>query len=105
MGPPALGLFYVVMSALEGSTIQHGFDRAKSLLVETIKVSVCFWTPAQAVTFSVIPMQYRVLWVSVLQVGWNAWLSSMNQRQKEKQMLEDDEAEQESCCGEQIARA
>jgi protein Mpv17 len=85
-GPPALGMFYVVMSCLEGNSPQHGYERAKALIVETIKMSVCFWTPMQLVTFSVVPMQYRVLWVSILQVGWNAWLSAMNQNEKVRQL-------------------
>ena len=38
-----------------------------------------FWGAVQLLTFSVVPQPWRVAWISVVHVFWNAFLSSMNQ--------------------------
>ena len=36
-------------------------------------------------TFTVVPVQYRVAWVSCMQVGWNAFVSGLNEGARTQQ--------------------
>lgn len=42
---------------------------------DTVQANWKLWIPAMAVTFSVIPFQYQVLWVNGVATGWNTYLS------------------------------
>lgn len=78
MAPPALFSFFTFMSLAEGNTIDASIARSKEILWPTVKVNWCFWFPVQAVTFGLVPKSMQVGFVSLVQVGWNAWLSGVN---------------------------
>ena len=79
-GPIAITQFYVCVTMLEGGTFQQGVDKLCRVGGETLRAGWLLWCPVQALTFGVIPPAFRLQFVSVLQVGWNAWLSSINNR-------------------------
>jgi hypothetical protein len=76
--PPVVCLFYFTMAVFEGRPFRDGVDRAIEMLVPTIKLNAPFWTTVHIVTFSVIPAQHRVLWVSLIQCGWTSVMSHLN---------------------------
>lgn len=77
--PPMLCTFYFSMAVLEGSGPSVGATRAAEMLVPTMKLNVPFWVSIHTVTFTAIPPQYRVAWISLIQIGWNAVMSHLNQ--------------------------
>jgi protein Mpv17 len=87
--PPALGIFYIWTSILEGKTLRDGFNRVNTTLWPTLLVNWPFWGVVQGVTFGFVPIQYRVAWVSFVQIFWSAYLSGMNEkaRNQEEQLL------------------
>ena len=84
--PPSILAFYTWMAFhLDGLPLQSGVDRAKNMLWPTLQVNWPFWGGVQALTFSVVPQPWRVAWISVVHVFWNAFLSSMNQSARASQ--------------------
>lgn len=73
------------MSLLEGRSLSQGLERVQQMLWPTLLVNWPFWGSVQCVTFTMIPLQYRVAWVSLFHVGWNAWLSGMNEQERQRQ--------------------
>ena len=88
--PPSMTGFYLWMGALElrGADwqlrLESGLSRASDLLWPTLQVNWPFWAVVQSVTFSVVPIQHRVIWVSAVQVVWNAYLSHLNEGARER---------------------
>jgi hypothetical protein len=77
--PPSLSSFYIFMAVFEGKSLRDGVDRARNLLWPTLQVNWPFWSVVQVFTFNCVPQQYRVAWVSLVQVGWNAFVSGLNE--------------------------
>jgi protein Mpv17 len=78
--PPILCVFYASLATLEGRSLSDAVDRAKTMLWPTLQLNVPFWTTVHCVTFSVIPVQHRVAWVSLIQCAWSAVMSGLNKR-------------------------
>ena len=78
MAPPALSSFFMFMSLAEGNNVEDSLTRTKETLWPTVQVNWCFWIPVQAITFGIVPKGLQVGFVSLVQVGWNAWLSGVN---------------------------
>ena len=82
--PPALSVFYVYMRLLEGGTLEEGVERARQMLWPTLLVNWPCWGCVNCVTFTLLPLHFRVAWVSLFHVGWNAWLSGMNEKERQR---------------------
>jgi len=67
--PPALGSFYVSMSLMEGNGMLAGLERCRTCLWKTLCYNWMLWIPMQCVTLSVVPITYRVAFVSVLMIN------------------------------------
>ena len=65
---------------MEGRPLRDGVRRAREMLWPTLQVNWPFWSMVQLLTFGVLPKPWRVAWISVVHVFWNAFLSSLNQR-------------------------
>ena len=77
--PPALGTFYVAMTLMEGKPLAAGLERCRTSLWHTLTINWVVWIPMQMITLGVVPVPYRVAFVSVLQCPWNALLSGWNE--------------------------
>mmetsp|Transcript_12299 Transcript_12299/g.21005 ORF Transcript_12299/g.21005 Transcript_12299/m.21005 type:complete len:193 (-) Transcript_12299:177-755(-) len=68
--------FFAIMKGLDGK-----FDEIKpeieTKLIPTLKVNYMTWIPAHIVNFALVPSSQRVLYINVIQVGYNAFLSTM----------------------------
>ncbi|KAL7270463.1 Protein required for ethanol metabolism [Rhizina undulata] len=75
--PINLTLFFSAMSLLEGGgpaeKLRGSFWTG---LVSNWKV----WPAVQLVNFRVVPLEYRLLVVNVVSLGWNSYLSYLNQQ-------------------------
>jgi protein Mpv17 len=60
-----------------------GWERARQCLWPTLQVNWPVWGVVGCITFGLVPVHLRVIWVSVVQVGWNAFLSGLNERTRQ----------------------
>lgn len=73
--PVAIGMFLSSMAVLEGGDVGEKLDKNyKSALTTNYMV----WPFVQAVNFKFVPLDHRVLFVNVISIGWNCYLSALN---------------------------
>jgi len=68
ISPPILAAFYVSMSLMEGR--EDLLAECKDKLVTTFQTSCCFWMPAQAINFTFVPQQFRVIYIATCSLLW-----------------------------------
>ena len=79
--PPALiTLFWLTQPVLEGKS----FDTALELMNENwlvmLKGNYVVWPAAPAINFTFVPPQFRVLFVNMVSLGWNSFVSWLSHR-------------------------
>eukprot|EP00754_Rhynchopus_humris_P004060 Rhum_TRINITY_DN1208_c0_g1::Rhum_TRINITY_DN1208_c0_g1_i1::g.3698::m.3698/K13348/MPV17; protein Mpv17 len=73
--------FFFLMGSLQGALagssnpVADGIAVVTDELVPTMLSNWCIWPLLNFVSFSYVPVQYRVLWTSFWGVFWNAYLS------------------------------
>ncbi|KAL1721323.1 hypothetical protein EV715DRAFT_249176 [Schizophyllum commune] len=77
----AITWFFGWMSALEGKP-SEATEKLKSAFVPTLLRNWAVFIPVQILNFSVVPPQGRFVFVSVVNLFWNTYLSAVNAKQK-----------------------
>lgn len=68
-------MFLSSMATLEGGSVSEKLDKNyKNALTTNYMV----WPFVQAVNFKMVPLEHRVLFVNVISIGWNCYLSYLN---------------------------
>lgn len=67
-----------VGSCFRGRVLE-GVKRAQLMLWPTLQINWPFWCTVHLATFTVVPLQHRLVFISTVQVAWNAFLSGMNE--------------------------
>jgi protein Mpv17 len=75
--PIHLAIFLSTMAYLGGASPRA---RLRSAYWEALKKNWLVWPAVQAANFSVVPLHHRVLVVNVASIGWNCYLSWINNR-------------------------
>ena len=75
--PPLNILFFTYSGVAEHGDFSKAIADAKAKLWPVLKVNWGVWFPVQALNFTVIPPQYRVLFVNAIALFWSAYLSTM----------------------------
>mmetsp|Transcript_128642 Transcript_128642/g.274527 ORF Transcript_128642/g.274527 Transcript_128642/m.274527 type:complete len:196 (-) Transcript_128642:236-823(-) len=84
--PPSCSLFYMAMSAMEGNALEVGWRRVvgenfwDGALWRTLRLNWPVWGAVHVVTFAIVPLQFRVAFVSMMSVFWSGVLSGINQQ-------------------------
>mmetsp|Transcript_60275 Transcript_60275/g.123831 ORF Transcript_60275/g.123831 Transcript_60275/m.123831 type:complete len:274 (+) Transcript_60275:81-902(+) len=73
--PINAGLFLGWTSYWENMSTQGIGAKLKKSLPVLLPMSALVWMPVNTITFSVIPDQWRVLWIGSVSILWNALLS------------------------------
>jgi len=76
-GPVTLGVFFTCISLLEGKTLHESVQKCKKEFWTTLIVDFILWPPAQFINFMFLPTHFRILYISTLNLFWNAFLSNM----------------------------
>ncbi|BCS17433.1 Mpv17/PMP22 family protein [Aspergillus puulaauensis] len=78
--PVATGVFLSSMALLEGADPRQKLDESYSTALGT---NYLVWPMAQFVNFKFVPVQHQLLFVNVVSLGWNCFLSCLNSGSKE----------------------
>ena len=62
---------------LETGDSAAGIQKIKDKLWPTLQVNWVVWPVLQGVNLSVVPLQYRILYINVCSLFWSAYLSKM----------------------------
>ncbi|OLN86773.1 Protein sym-1 [Colletotrichum chlorophyti] len=73
--PTFIGVFLSSMAVLEGSSVQEKLDKNYKTALTS---NYMLWPFVQAVNFKLVPLHHRVLFVNVISIGWNSYLSFLN---------------------------
>ncbi|EAW14998.1 Mpv17/PMP22 family protein [Aspergillus clavatus NRRL 1] len=73
--PTVIGVFLSSMSIMEGGSPQ---DKLQKAYWPALQANWTVWPVLQLMNFALVPLQYRVLTVNVLNIGWNCFLSLLN---------------------------
>ncbi|KAM7188736.1 Mpv17 / PMP22 family domain containing protein [Naviculisporaceae sp. PSN 640] len=73
--PTFIGIFLSSMAILEGGSPR---EKLQSSYKECLTTNYFIWPFVQMVNFKLIPLEHRVLFVNVISLGWNCYLSFLN---------------------------
>ncbi|KAJ5514984.1 Mpv17/PMP22 [Penicillium fimorum] len=72
--------FFSMHSLLAGATLDETYERVKKALPVSIQNSVKLWPAVTAFMFMYIPPQFRNIFSGSIAVGWQTYLSWLNQK-------------------------
>lgn len=78
--PVATGVFLSSMALLEGADPRQKLNER---YFTALRTNYLVWPMAQFVNFKFVPVQHQLLFVNVLNLGWNCFLSCLNSGSKE----------------------
>nr|CAB3263941.1 PXMP2/4 family protein 2-like [Phallusia mammillata] len=73
--PLILGGFSILHPLLSNQGITGAISTFKSSFFDILKANWVVWIPAQTINFSFVPFEYRMLFVQVVAIFWNMFLS------------------------------
>ncbi|ROT39924.1 hypothetical protein SODALDRAFT_332072 [Sodiomyces alkalinus F11] len=73
--PTFIGVFLSSMAVLEGTSPREKLDKSYA---SALKTNYFIWPAVQGINFTFVPLQHRVLFVNVISIGWNCYLSYLN---------------------------
>ncbi|XP_032999134.1 mpv17-like protein 2 [Lacerta agilis] len=78
---PFFGCWYfMTMGLLQGHTVAASWKEFKEKFTEYFIAELTVWPAAQMVNFLFLAPRYRVLFVNVVTLGWNVYLSYLKHR-------------------------
>ena len=78
--PPLHAGFFLSDAKLQGRSNSDALASVRENFWDAFLSGLAFWPLVQVVTYTKMPVRYRLLWVNVCQVGWSAWVSFLAAR-------------------------
>jgi len=80
MAPLVVGWFFASMSLMEGKGLSGVVDGLSTMYAPTLMRGWAVYTPTQIINFALVPPQFRFVFVGVVNLVWNTYLSTVNAR-------------------------
>ncbi|KAH6650955.1 hypothetical protein F5144DRAFT_69009 [Chaetomium tenue] len=90
--PTFIGVFLSSMAVLEGTSPAEKLQRSYS---EALLTNWMIWPFVQMVNFKFMPLQHRLLFVNVISIGWNCYLSFLNSAGDKGKVVEEEKERKE----------
>ncbi|KAG1691444.1 hypothetical protein DVH05_026934 [Phytophthora capsici] len=75
--PPLSLVFFTYAGVSDGKPVRETVASAVTKLPPTLAVNWTVWPLVHVCTFGFVPLQYRILFINVVNIGWSAFLSRM----------------------------
>ncbi len=72
----AAAAFCILTEAIQRKPLGQALKKARAAALPCLFAGWRFWPAAHALTYSIVPLHLRVLWVDALEVAWVAILST-----------------------------
>lgn len=82
--PVAVACYFTWRSALEGKDIEGILAKLEAKWSKALMASLSYWPAANLISFSFVPVPFRVLYNNVLSLFFNGYLSHINGRRMEE---------------------
>eukprot|EP00980_Cylindrotheca_fusiformis_P016685 scaffold5024_cov136-Cylindrotheca_fusiformis.AAC.14 len=76
--PVVVSGYFALRSILEGTGWKGIREKWSTRLFSTVVGAWKFWPAVNVVNFSIVPMEFRVLYINVLSVFWSGYLTYVN---------------------------
>ncbi|KAI7858804.1 hypothetical protein BDC45DRAFT_433149 [Circinella umbellata] len=94
--PSSLVMFFTVMGLIESGNWQGVQEKFRDAYSTALLANYSVWPLVQLINFKIMPLQYRLPFVSSLGILWNAYLSWINNAsKKEEEAIEKEQEEQQ----------
>lgn len=73
--PVMIGVFLGSMATMEGKSANERIEKA---WWPALQANWMLWPFVQMVNFTFVPLQHRIMFVNIISIGWNSYLSYIN---------------------------
>ena len=73
--PPTALTFFICNDLMLGKSVLESAHEATQKIMPVLRVNWIVWPMLHLVTFTMVTLKYRVLWINVCSLGWSCFLS------------------------------
>lgn len=78
--PCLVGVYFYAMLKMEGKSHEELMDKVRNNWWPTLKANWLVWPVVQLANFGIVPVEFQLIVVNVVSIGWNCYISYMNSR-------------------------
>ncbi|KAI6191269.1 Mpv17-like protein 2 [Aphelenchoides bicaudatus] len=75
VSPIFANVFISGVAFLEGASVKESLAEYRRKFFRVLALDCCVWPPTQSINFGLVPARFRVLYVSIVQLNYNIFLT------------------------------